>query len=226
MSIFEAKNISKKYGKRVIIDGADFHINSGDIVAICGPNAGGKSTLLKILSGTIKPDGGNVYNDGKELVNSKDFSTAIGYVPQSNPLFEDLTVEDNLKFWASGKNGGYKKLKESGVIERMKIQDYLKYKVSKLSGGLQKRVSIACVISETPDVLILDEPGASLDVIFKEELKSFMLDYAANGGSVIIVSHEEGELSIATRMYIMANTKLKELDKVANCNELKEIISK
>lgn len=223
--IFKANNICKSYGDNAIIKDANFELRKSEIVAIVGPNAGGKSTLLKILSGTIKPESGSVQFGDKTLNASSDFSKYIGYIPQANPLFEDMTVEDNLRFWASGRSGGYKELLNSNAIEQMKLEPYLKYKVSKLSGGLKKRVSIASVIYSKPEILILDEPGASLDVVFKEELKQFIVQYASNGGSVIIVSHEEGELSVASRMYLMSKPTLTLLDSPVTAGKLKDLIS-
>ena len=108
----------------------------------------------------------------------------------------------------------------------MGLTPYLKYKVRRLSGGLKKRVSITCVISDSPKVLILDEPGASLDVVFKEEIKNFLKAFRDEGGAVIIVSHEEGELALADRMYIMGETELRQLERPVYAGELKELITK
>ncbi len=224
--LLEATGLCKSYGKRTIIKDADFRIYQGEIIAIVGPNAGGKSTLLKILSGTSRPDSGTIRFEGNELKSASDFATHIGYIPQDNPLFEEMTVNDNLKFWTSDVKGGYKKLTESGLIERMGLTPYLKYKVRRLSGGLKKRVSITCVISDSPKVLILDEPGASLDVVFKEEIKNFLKAFRDEGGAVIIVSHEEGELALADRMYIMGETELRQLERPVYAGELKELITK
>ena len=223
--LLEARGINKSYGKTAIIKNADFNIRSKEIIAVVGPNAGGKSTLLKILSGTIAADSGRILFEDKELKSSADFAAHIGYIPQDNPLFEDMTVKDNLKFWTSDVKGGYKKLVDSGLIEKMGITQYLNYKVRRLSGGLKKRVSITCVIWNSPEILILDEPGAALDVVFKEEIKNFLRLYAEGGGAVIIVSHEEGELALADRMYLMGETELRQLDKPVYAAELKELIS-
>ena len=101
MAYIEAMNITKSYGrKNVVLKDASFQASQGEYIAIVGANGCGKSTLLGILSGSLKADGGNLLVDGKEpFKNSRVFSRHIGFVPQENPLMENLSVYDNLKFW-------------------------------------------------------------------------------------------------------------------------------
>ena len=132
-----------------------------------------------------------------------------GYIPQENPLFENLTVLDNLKLWYCDNIDGI-----SPVMERFGLTKYARYTVSRLSGGMKKRLSIACSIAGEPPVLILDEPGASLDIVCKSDICSYLLEYSHSGGTVIITSHEEGELSLCSRMLLIENTTLHEIKPV------------
>ena len=129
----------------------------------------------------------------------------MGYVPQENPLFDNLTVLDNLRLWYCDSSHNLKDDIRNGIIAEFGIDRYLKSIVRTLSGGMKKRLSIACSIAKNPEILILDEPGASLDIVCKEDIKRYMKKYVADGGSIIIASHEESELSVCSRMFLMDN---------------------
>lgn len=204
MSYIEVSHISKKYGRRQILNDITFKADKGECIGIVGANGCGKSTLLKVLSGAHRPDSGTVtYNGINPLAHRSVFGRLVGYVPQENPLFDNLTVLDNLKLWYCDSSHDFKKDIHSGMISAFGIDQYLHSTVRNLSGGMKKRLSIACSIAKDPSILILDEPGASLDIVCKEDIKNYMKQYIAEGGIIIIASHEEGELSVCSRMYLM-----------------------
>ncbi|MGN0481572.1 MAG: ABC transporter ATP-binding protein [Lachnospiraceae bacterium] len=210
--MLEVSNIQKSYGKRTILADISFSANQGDCVAIVGANGCGKSTLLGILSGAHKADGGKITCFDKNLTKApKLFSQYIGYVPQENPLMDKLSVYDNLRFWYCDSKKDLKKELESGIPAMFGLDFYRDYSVDKLSGGMKKRLSIACALAKDPPVLILDEPGASLDIICKEDIKNYLKSYLASGGTVIITSHEDAELSICNKMLLLQNGVLTEL---------------
>lgn len=212
MSILEVSNIQKKYGKRTILSDISFTINQGDCVAIVGANGCGKSTLLGILSGAHKADKGLITCYGKNLIREpKYFSEYIGYVPQENPLMDKLSVYDNLRFWYCDSENDLKQDLETGVPAMFGLTFYKDYSVDKLSGGMKKRLSIACALAKNPPILILDEPGASLDIICKEDIKNYLGAYLKAGGTVIITSHEDAELSICNKMLLLQKGTLTEL---------------
>lgn len=204
MAFIEVNKIQKKYGKRQVLYDISFTAENGECIGIVGANGCGKSTLLKTLAGAHKPSAGSItYNGLNPLTHTKYFSDMVGYIPQDNPLFDNLTVYDNLKLWYCDSTHNLKEDIDSGLIARFGIDKYLKYTVRQLSGGMKKRLSIACGVAKDPEILILDEPGASLDIVCKEEIKTYMKDYIANGGTILIASHEEGELSVCNKMYLM-----------------------
>lgn len=206
MSLIEVSKITKNYGKKQVLRDITFSAEAGECIGIVGANGCGKSTLLKILSGAHKPYGGSIsYNNENPLTRSSVFSKYVGYVPQENPLFDNLTVLDNLRLWYCDSSHNLKDDIRNGIIAEFGIDRYLKSLVRTLSGGMKKRLSIACSIAKNPKILILDEPGASLDIVCKEDIKRYMNKYVADGGSIIIASHEEGELSVCSRMFLMDN---------------------
>lgn len=227
MSYIEVKGICKSYGKTKVLNGVDFEADPGECIAIVGANGCGKSTLLGILSGSHKPDAGEVYINGENAIkNKKLFSDFIGYIPQDNPLMEELTVYDNLRFWYCDTKRDLKQDLINGVPAIFGVDKFLDKRVDKLSGGMKKRLSITCALAKNPPVLILDEPGASLDIVCKQDIMNYLDNYMKSGGTVIITSHEEGELKLATRMYLLKNGVLSQLNGHPVGNELIAVISR
>lgn len=212
MNIFEINNIQKRYGKKQILSDVSFTARQGDCIAIVGANGCGKSTLLGVLSGAHKADGGTISCYGRDPVKDpKIFSDMIGYVPQENPLMDKLSVLDNLRFWYCAGKKDLRQDLTDGVPALFGLNACLHYSVDKLSGGMKKRLSIACSLAKDPPILILDEPGASLDILCKEDIRNYLKTYLANRGTVIITSHEEAELSLCSRMLLLQDGRLTEL---------------
>lgn len=210
MSYIKISNIKKYYRKKQVLKDITLEAEKGTCIGIVGANGCGKSTLLKILAGAIKPSSGSFSFE----------SNNVGYIPQDNPLFDNLTVYDNLRLWYCDSPTPLEEEIQSGVIARFGIDKFLKSTVQTLSGGMKKRLSIACGVANKPDILILDEPGASLDIICKEEIKNYIAEFVADGGTVIIASHEERELSVCTHKYLMNDGKLTLLAKDATMDEI------
>lgn len=225
MAYIEIKNIKKKYGKHQVLNGINLHANQGECIAIVGANGCGKSTLLGILSGSHRADSGE-YNIGSSspFKDSKIFSRYVGFVPQDNPLMENLSVMDNLKFWYCSTGRSLKEDLKTGVPAVFGINTYTKKLVKNLSGGMKKRLSIACALAKNPPILILDEPGASLDIVCKQDIMNYLEAYKKSGGTIILTSHEEGELKLADRMYLLKDGVAGELTENVYGNELMELI--
>ncbi|MCR5626438.1 MAG: ABC transporter ATP-binding protein [Lachnospiraceae bacterium] len=202
--MIEITDIKKSYGKKEILKGINLRVPPGEICAITGGNGSGKTTLLQIMSGIIKPDEGSVKYFGHDIKKEKDtVSRFCGYLPQENPLIEELTVQDNISLW-SGKRGR----PEQKIIDFFNLEDILKMKVGKLSGGMKRRVAIACTVTDWPSVLLLDEPTNALDIYYKREVRKVMKDYLSPGGILVIVTHDEEEVKMSNSVYEMKDGKL------------------
>lgn len=213
-TILKVENITKSYGRHKVLKGADFSCAKGQCIGIVGVNGSGKSTLLSVIAGTQKPDSGAVTAYGTDLLKNKSFiSKCIGYVPQENPLIEDLTVMDNLKLWYCDSPYDLKTELESGFLQKLGIDEYCKKTVKKLSGGMKKRVSVAIAVHNKPGILLLDEPGAALDLLAKKTIRDYLKWYLSTGGTVIIVTHDNEELDMCDTLYLMSDGRLKEADR-------------
>lgn len=222
--MLEAKEITASYhaegrgrrffhGKKEVLKGISFSLEKGQCIGIIGANGTGKSTLLSILAGVRRPDSGQLLFQGEDLFlkqNKKRLRKISGYVPQDNPLMEELSVFDNLKLWYIDKKRLEEELK-SGVLSDFGLEEYLKVPVNKLSGGLKKRVNIACAIAEDPDLLIMDEPTQALDMICKKDIMDYMEKCKKCGKSIIFTTHDETEFKICDKLFLLHAGKLKEV---------------
>lgn len=207
--MLEVKDIYKKYGKRTILQGVTFQAGSGECIGIVGGNGCGKTTLLSILAGVNRPDRGSVCFDGVEAVGKRGiFERCAAYVPQENPLIPELTAYDNYRLWFRGDKKRMEEDLRSGVGKRLGVSGFLSVPAGKLSGGQKKRLSIASALTDEAGVLIMDEPGAALDLAAKEEILSYIKEYRAQGGTVVLTSHEMAELSVCTSLYILKEGRL------------------
>lgn len=215
--MIEVKNINAYYGKKQVLDNVSFSSKKGECIGILGFNGCGKSTLLTILAGIQKPKSGEIIYDTENAlsngkINKSIFSKKIGFVPQENPLIPELSVYDNLKLWYNKKEDLDNDLK-NGLLHKLGVDTYIEKKVNQLSGGMKKRVSIAIATISKPDILILDEPGAALDLACKEDIKEYLSEYLKEGKNVIITTHEDIELDLCDKLFVLKNMKLSEVDK-------------
>ncbi len=203
----EILNIKKSYGKKQVLKDITFSAKEGECIGILGGNGSGKSTLLNILAGVLHCDGGSfVYRDRELLGNAKLRSAVTGYVPQSTPLFEELSAMDNLLLWYT--RDEIKKELSDGVLKMLGIDEFIKVKVSKMSGGMKKRLSIGCSVAGNPKILLLDEPSAALDLYCRENICNYLRSYKEKGGTVIIATHDTSELPLCDRLYIIKDGTL------------------
>lgn len=203
----EIKGICKAYGKKQVLKKIDLSADGGRCIGILGGNGCGKSTLLSILAGIQPADGGEFLYDGKDLFHYKtQRSQLVGYVPQGTPLIEELSAKDNLSLWYSKKE--MQQQLESGILKMLDIDTFLKTPVSKMSGGMKKRLSIGCAVANNPPVLILDEPMAALDIICKQKISEYIRSHKEKGGIVLIASHDLMEISLCDAWYILKDGTL------------------
>ncbi len=207
------KNITKSYGKHNILKNISFDAKKGECIGILGANGCGKSTLLSILAGTLSIDDGSIaFSDGTPY-SAKTIPHMIGYVPQENPLFNKLTALDNLRFWYGNDKKQLTEDLKSGLPALFSITDYLNKRVENMSGGMKKRLSIACSLSKHQPILILDEPCAALDLPCKQDIHNYIKSYLKAGNTVIITSHEEADIALCDTLYMIKDGCLISQDK-------------
>ncbi|NBH73657.1 ABC transporter ATP-binding protein [Clostridiaceae bacterium] len=211
--MLEVTGLCKSYKAHKVLSEVSLTAAPGDCVGIVGSNGCGKTTFLSILAGAVRADKGSIRFHGREAVgHAKVFYEEAAYVPQENPLIEELSVRDNLSLWYKGSRTRMEEDLESGPAAMLGIREMLKKSVSTLSGGMKKRLSIACALSNHASVLILDEPGAALDLECKADIRRYLEKYRENGGSILLTSHELPELSLCTVMYVLKEGRLRQIE--------------
>lgn len=224
------QHIKKSYRSSRILNDVSLEAEEGSMTCILGKNGCGKSTLLSILSGTVKADSGTFLfqpgvRDGIDLFrHKKEASRLIGYVPQSTPLLEELSVIDNLRLWYTGGKQVLIRELEVGVLKDLNIGEFLHKNVRTLSGGMKKRLSIGCALAHHPRILLLDEPGAALDLIAKEQIVTWLRQFCSRGGIVLIASHEMGEIEGCDRAYVLKDGIALELDHKVDSHHLAALL--
>lgn len=193
--------ISKAYRKKQILKDISLEGRGGVCIGLLGANGSGKSTLLSILAGVLRADSGSFVCDGVDLLKSGDKGGIVGYIPQGIPLIEELSGYDNLLMWY--RKADLDRELEGGRLKKLGIDEFVKKQVSRLSGGMKKRISIGCAIAGNPKILLLDEPTAALDLVCKEYIADYVTDFVKGGGFAIIATHDLQELLLCDRLYIL-----------------------
>ena len=190
-SIVSVENVSLKYKKTVLTD-VTINATKGEVVGLLGLNGSGKSTLLSAIAGLRKPSSGSIKVNGK-----------AGFVTQENALIDELTAMDNLKMWTPlSKQEILKDLTET-ELSILKVSDFIDLKVKRMSGGMKKRLAIASVLLAKPDILLMDEPLAALDIPAKNDIINFIDSFRSRGGTVFIASHSEEMFKHCSKIYLL-----------------------
>lgn len=214
----EVNKVQKKYHNQCVLEECSFTAAPGECIGIAGANGCGKTTLLSIMSGSLKAGGGTVtYFGEKALGNPKVIRKYVGYVPQDNPLIPELTVNDNLTLWYYGKRGDDM---IQHILQEFNLQDYKRRPVSKLSGGTRRRLSLACALVNMPQILIMDEPCAAVDLACKAQIHAYLQNYKSHGGTIIMSTHDESELQMCDKVFFMNQGRLALIDRSINLEEL------
>lgn len=222
MEVLKAKNITKKFGNRIVIDRINFNINKGEIVSIIGPSGCGKTTLLMTLIGLYKADSGNIYLDNEDITDSKINKRKMGIIFQDYSLFENMTVIKNVSYALKfSKDKDIRENREEiakNMLKSLGLEKHLNKYPSQLSGGERQRVAISRTLVLNPDIILLDEPLSALDIDSKMSFKKLILDIRKKYKSTIIyVTHDqEDAFSMADKIIVMNNGKIKQIDTPKN----------
>lgn len=190
--MIEARGITKRFGKLPVLQGVDLDIARGQVTAIVGPNASGKTTFNKIVLGLVRRDAGELRFDGQPVADDSAYRARIGYMPQIARYPENLSGADVMRMLADVRGAG--RGRDEELIESLALGEALEKPLRVLSGGMRQRVNAAIAFLFTPELLILDEPTAGLDPISSSTLKDKIVREREAGRTFIVTSHVMSEL--------------------------------
>jgi len=227
--MIEVRSVYKSYGNIEAVKNVSFSIGKGEIFGILGPNGAGKSTIVNILNTLIKPDRGDVIIDGINIRDDSDtIKLIIGVVPQEIALYEELTAYENLMFWGGLYNIPKPELK-ANVFKTLGIVDLVNRKddrIKTFSGGMKRRINIACSLLHNPRILLLDEPTVGVDPQNRNHIFEVIGRLNNEGITIIYTTHymEEAErfcdkIAIIDTGQIVAQGTLKELREISGIKD-------
>ncbi|GHV58209.1 hypothetical protein FACS1894182_09440 [Bacteroidia bacterium] len=199
--MLEVKNISKKYGSQAAVKDVSFSIGRGEIVGFLGPNGAGKSTALKLIAGSLPVDSGSVVISGYDLqCDPLKAKARIGYLPENNPLYDDMYVAEYLDYTAGLYLLDNRKARVAEIIRQTGLQPEAYKKIEQLSKGYRQRVGLAQALIHQPEVLILDEPSSGLDPNQTDEINRLLLSLQPEK-VILFSSHTLSEVAtVCTRI--------------------------
>ena len=217
--ILELKNVSKTLSKKKIIDDISFTINTGEIFGFLGPNGAGKTTTIKMITGLIKIDAGEIFIDGHNLKTDLEKALAnVGGIVENPEMYEYMSGMRNLKCYAN-MHEDITQERIDEVVKLIKLENRINEKVKKYSLGMKQRLGLAQAILHKPKLIILDEPTNGLDPMGIKELREILRDLTNNGASVIVSSHLLSEMELmCDRFCIIDNGKLMDIKSMSEIN--------
>lgn len=203
------RHVSKSFGKHQVLEDINLEIHEGEIFGLLGPSGSGKTTLVKQLTGLGTPTSGECYLFQEKMPALK-LINRIGYMAQSDGLYEDLTAKENLQFFSElyGLKGEKQTRRIKEVMELVQLTEDLTKLVTNYSGGMKRRLSLAIAMLHEPEILILDEPTVGIDPVLRQSIWKAFYELKKNGTTIIVTTHVMDEADKCDRLGMIRDGRL------------------
>jgi len=211
--MIEINNITKSYKETKALSGINLHVNEGELFGLIGPDGAGKTTLIRILMTLLLPDSGEVKLDGLDVVeNYKKIRKIVGYMPGRFSLYQDLSVEENLNFFATV--FGTTVQENYDLIRDIyyQIEPFKNRRAGKLSGGMKQKLALSCALIHKPKILVLDEPTTGVDAVSRKEFWEMLKTLQQKGITIVVSTPYMDEADLCDRVALVQNGQILDVD--------------
>lgn len=213
MEAIETHNLIKRYGAVTALAGISFSVKRGEIFGLIGPDGAGKTTLFRLLTTLLSPDGGTGAVDGYDIVrNSREIRSRVGYMPGRFSLYPDLSVEENLSFFAALFDVSPRENYDLIAPIYRQLKPFRQRRAGKLSGGMKQKLALCCALIHRPSVLLLDEPTTGVDPVSRGEFWDMLATLKAEGISILVSTPYMDEASRCDRIALCDKGRLMGID--------------
>lgn len=209
--LVEGRGLRRSFGTTVAVDGVSIEVAAGEAYGLVGPDGAGKTTTLRLLVGALRPDAGRVVVDGHDLAGQPEQArAAIGYLAQRFSLYADLTVIENLRFFAESRGIAGPAFAERAeeLLAFVGLSGFEQRRAEHLSGGMKQKLGLACALVHQPKVLLLDEPTAGVDPVTRQDFWQLVMRVVARGAAVVVSTPYMDEATRCTRIGFMHSGRI------------------
>ena len=209
------ESLSRRFGVTLAVDNVSFSVERGAIFGLVGPDGAGKTTTMRMLAGVMKPDGGHITVDGVDAVaDPESVKTHLSYMPQRFGLYEDLTVDENIRFYADLFEIP-RTLREQRTLPLLEASNMIPFRrrlAGQLSGGMKQKLGLVCSLVHTPKILLLDEPTTGVDPVSRRDFWRILYDLREGGVTILISTAYLDEAERCTRLALLHQGRLRYCD--------------
>ncbi|MFS8116226.1 ABC transporter ATP-binding protein [Rhizobium jaguaris] len=205
-TIVSTRNLSRSFGNLAAVTNVDMEIEKGEIFGLVGPDGAGKTTVMRMLAGVLAPDTGSVTIGGIDVVNEPALAKPhISYMPQRFGLYEDLTVAENIFFYAElfGVPARLRRARSAELLDAAGMTPFTKWLAGRLSGGMKQKLGLVCALIHSPDVLLLDEPTTGVDPVSRREFWAILYRLRESGVTIVLSTAYMDEAERCSRLALM-----------------------
>lgn len=209
MNALELHNVTKKFGSITAVDQLSLHVRKGEMFALVGPDGVGKTTLIRMLCGIVRPDAGNLSVLGFDVQRQSDeVKQRIGYLSQKFSLYGDLTIDENIEFFAEIHGVWDYQSRRNELLEFTRLTPFRDRLAEKLSGGMKQKLALACTLIHTPEIIFLDEPTTGVDPVSRRDFWKVLSTLLRTGITIVMTTPYLDEAERCHRVALMNEGKI------------------
>jgi ABC-2 type transport system ATP-binding protein len=209
--VIEVRDLTKRFSGAAAVDGLTLDCAKGEVFGFVGPDGAGKTTIMRLLAAVMRPDGGSIVIEGVDVVATPELARShISYMPQRFGLYEDLTVDENIEFFADlfGIEPGVRDERAARLLGASGMTPFRKRRAGQLSGGMKQKLGLTCSLIHTPKVLLLDEPTAGVDPLSRRDFWRILYGLRGEGVAIVIATSYLDEAERCTRLGLLRQGRM------------------